>query len=86
MKQYKWQALSGREAIDLSGRRMLPLGLVAVPLRDGKPIFVQNLKKSTAFGYRRALEKIVARRIDVSAQRVNGFAGYVFSVHEDASD
>lgn len=83
MKQYKWQTLSGRDAVDLTGRRTLPLGLVAVPLREGKPIFVQNLKRSTAFGYRERLETIVGCKIDLSAQRVNGFRGYVFSVHED---
>lgn len=83
MREYKVKALESTDAIDLSGRRSIPLGLAITPLRSGRPIFIEGMHKSSAYYARKRFQQLLHRKVDVLAQSVNGAKGYVFAVHVD---
>lgn len=82
-REYRVRELDGSEAIDFEGRRRIPLGLIVTPLRSGRPIFVEGMRKSTAYYTRKRVQELLRKKIDVIPQRVDGISGYVFVVHLD---
>ena len=84
---YPFRVLTGKERLEFrSHHRRIPFSLMITPLRNGSPIFVQGLRRSSAHYLRKKLSSLLGREIDAIHVAVDGIDGYTYGIHVDTLD
>lgn len=66
MPEYKVKVLTGNERLDVKSRKKrVPMSIAVMPLKNGKPIFIQGMRRSTAYDFKTKLEKALLKEIDI---------------------
>ncbi len=86
-RAYPFRVLTGKERLELhSHHRRIPISLMLAPLRNGSPIFVQGLRRSSAHYLRKRLGVLLKAEVDAIHVVVDGIDGYTYSIHVDVPD
>lgn len=86
-RAYPFRVLTGKERLEFrSHHRRIPISLMVAPLRNGSPIFVQGLRRSSAHYLRKRLAVLLDTEVDAIHVVVDGIDGYTYSIHVDVSD